>query len=123
GPDVLGAAAVGHEIHGGPVRAPHRPRVLRAASGDLLVLRAAYDPDFALVEMAVTVSPPLGAGEAARGDRERVAGGRGGAEILRREPVRRDRHRRPAVYADAVDVGHAAQVVAAGREVHERSVG
>ncbi len=128
-PDVLRAAAVGHQVQTLAAGGPHRPRVLRAAARELFVTRAgprgrgAHDPDLALVEMAVPLAPPLRRGVGAGGDGHRLAAGRRRREILRRVPVRRDRHRRPAFDADAVDVQHPGNLVAVRLKQHRLAVG
>ena len=63
--------------------------------------------------MAVPLAPPLRSGVGARGDRDRVARRRRRREVLGRVAIGRDRHRRAAVGADAVDVEHAGDLVAA----------
>ena len=132
GPDILRAAAVGHEVQRFAAGGPHRPRVLRAAFGHLGVHRCRAragcrrglldQPDLALVEMAVPLAPPLRAGVRARRDRQRVAARRGRREVLRRVAIGGGRHRRAALGAHAIDVEHARHFVAVRRQVHELPV-
>ena len=119
--DVLRAAAIGHEVERLAVAIPHRPRVLRAALRHLLIRRAAYDPDFALVEMTVSLPPPLRRGVRPRRDGD-ITGWRGRGEVLRRVPIGRHRHRGPAVGSDAVDIEHARDVVARRLEINRFAV-
>src|SRR5207253_3091129 len=61
-PDVLRAAAVGHEVQALPAVAPHRPDLFRAAVGQALVPAgrvAAHQHDDRLVNVRVAVTPPL----------------------------------------------------------------
>ena len=124
-PDVLRAAAIGHEV-ASSVAAPHRPRVLGAAARHRLIgRRGAADldePNLALVEMTVAVAPPLRPRVGARRDRDRVASRRRRREVLRRVAIGGHRHRRAAVDRDAIDVRHAGDVVTARREVHPLAV-
>ena len=110
------AAHIGHASFAPPLRELF---VTRAGPRG----RGAHDPDLALVEMAVPLAPPLRRGVGAGGDRHRLAAGRRRREILRRVPVRRDRHRRAAVDADAVDVEHPGNLVAVRLKQHRLAVG
>src|SRR6185312_6063057 len=76
-PEIRCAAPVRHEVDGRAVSAPHRPAALRAHRNDRCIgRRPVYivnEIDLALVQMAVTLPPPLPARNAARRDRECAA--------------------------------------------------
>ena len=80
------------------------------------------EPDFALVDVAVAMPPPLAERQAARRDRNRRPVGRRCGPVLRRIPIRCHRHRCAALGTHAKDVAHAGDVARRGGEVEPLSV-
>src|SRR5439155_21147843 len=107
--NILGAAAIGNVEDGAAVFAPHRPHFLSSAFADLFVTRLgakAHQPNFALVDVAVALAPPLREAEPVPGESDRATIRRGSAEIFTHESVGGHFHRRPAIDSDAEDVVH-----------------
>src|SRR6185312_3325785 len=124
-PDVFGTVAVGHKVEVAAVGRPHRPNLLGAAIHDLAVGHGGgvQIPDGGLVDVRLALAPPLRERHFAAGHEGHGAVGRGGGVVLALVPFRGDDHGRAADGADAVDVVHAADVVAAGAEVDPPTIG
>ncbi len=123
--EVLSAGMVGHEVEVFAVRRPHGPRVF-AGGGEELAVGAGggegFEPDLGLVDVGVTVAPPLRGADAFgdEGDLGAVGGG-GGLEFVE-VAVAGDFEGGATGRADSVDVSQAGDVGGGRGEVEPLTV-